>query len=139
MTSFLISSRIIADTGRTELDIANAMTSYPAYMLTQFIICIVIFISIVVFFRAEPPTPPSSSTEHAMGNQNHFLKDMKHLLLGHRGFLFLFLSYGIAVGTHYAISTLLFQILNPIFPSYLVTCVDRLTRMRRSLNGWDLS
>ncbi|XP_011170119.1 uncharacterized MFS-type transporter C09D4.1 isoform X2 [Solenopsis invicta] len=80
-----------------------------------------ILILILLFFKSAPPLPPSSAQikqrEKSESNKEvkTFFASIKRLLLN-RGYLLLLVSYGINVGTFYAISTLLNRLVTKQFP-----------------------
>lgn len=76
-------------------------------------------ISINTVVKALPPLPPSlAQANQRSTNTNdpkNFIKSLWRLI-GNYGFVLLLLSYGMNVGSFYAISTLLSQILLVHFP-----------------------
>ncbi|CAB3240115.1 unnamed protein product [Arctia plantaginis] len=66
----------------------------------------VLFVFILLFFKAAPATPPSAAAEHGASLDSNFLSSLKKLVTN-RNFVLLLISYGINVGVYYAISTLL--------------------------------
>lgn len=76
----------------------------------------VLFVLIILFFKAEPPTPPSfaqveaSTASHEAENKVDFFHSVKHLMTN-CSYVLLLNAYGINVGIFYAISTLLNQII----------------------------
>jgi hypothetical protein len=75
-------------------------------------------LSVVVFFRGSPPTPPSeAAASHKenfklslkmMAKNRYFLK--RKLLTFTRAFTLLFLAFGTTTGAFYAVSTVLDQL-----------------------------
>lgn len=72
----------------------------------------VILALILIFFKAEPPLPPSpaQAVQREAEDSENFFQSVKRLM-SNIGYLILLLSYAINVGIFYAISTLLSQIL----------------------------
>ncbi|XP_014473180.1 PREDICTED: feline leukemia virus subgroup C receptor-related protein 2 [Dinoponera quadriceps] len=81
----------------------------------------VVLILILIFFKSEPPLPPSPAQavqkRENKENGEKFSRSIKRLLTN-VGYLLLLLSYGINVGIFYAISTLLNQIVLQYFPGH---------------------
>ncbi|XP_043490525.1 feline leukemia virus subgroup C receptor-related protein 1 [Polistes fuscatus] len=78
-----------------------------------------ILVLILLFFKAQPPLPPSPAQAVQRDNESteDFIQSVKRLLTN-VGYLLLLLSYGINVGIFYAISTLLNQIILEYFPGH---------------------
>ncbi|XP_017891804.2 feline leukemia virus subgroup C receptor-related protein 2-like, partial [Ceratina calcarata] len=79
----------------------------------------IILVLIALFFKAEPPLPPSTAQAVQRDSDtpaNFFLSVKK--LVTNVGYLLLLLSYGINVGVFYAISTLLNRIVLQYFPGH---------------------
>ncbi|XP_045470838.1 uncharacterized MFS-type transporter C09D4.1 [Harmonia axyridis] len=71
----------------------------------------VLFVAIILFFKNEPPTPPSyAQAQQQNDGQVDFIGSLKSLLVN-GPYILLLLAYGINVGIFYAISTLLNQII----------------------------
>ncbi|KAJ3658691.1 hypothetical protein Zmor_010416 [Zophobas morio] len=72
----------------------------------------VLLVLIIIFFKNEPPTPPSYAQSQPTDNADagNFLQSLKRLVLN-PSYMLLLLSYGINTGIFYAISTLLNQII----------------------------
>ncbi|XP_015108492.1 uncharacterized MFS-type transporter C09D4.1 [Diachasma alloeum] len=68
----------------------------------------VILVLIILFFKAQPPLPPSpaQAVQREADKSENFFQSIKRLLLN-SGYLLLLLSYGVNVGIFYGISTLL--------------------------------
>ncbi|XP_071942786.1 choline/ethanolamine transporter flvcr2a-like [Antedon mediterranea] len=81
------------------------------------IITTVLFLLVVFFYQAEPPTPPSKArlTNKEAGKEDSYMLSIK-ALLRNRNFVFLIVTYGVNVGSFYAVSTLLNQIVLSEFP-----------------------
>ncbi|XP_026319564.1 uncharacterized MFS-type transporter C09D4.1 [Hyposmocoma kahamanoa] len=75
----------------------------------------VIFVLIVLFFKAAPPTPPSAAADLGNSLDSNFLQSIKKLLTN-RNYILLLISYGLNVGVFYAISTLLNQLILTYYP-----------------------
>lgn len=77
----------------------------------------VLFVLILLFFKAEPPLPPSlAQAEQRAQEDSDFVGSVKRLLTN-KGYLLLMMSYGLNVGVFYAISTLLNQVVLLYFPN----------------------
>ncbi|XP_015180295.1 PREDICTED: feline leukemia virus subgroup C receptor-related protein 1 isoform X5 [Polistes dominula] len=78
-----------------------------------------VLVLILLFFKAQPPLPPSPAQAVQRDNESaeDFIQSVKRLLTN-VGYLLLLLSYGINVGIFYAISTLLNQIILEYFPGH---------------------
>ncbi|XP_034177440.1 choline/ethanolamine transporter flvcr2a isoform X2 [Osmia lignaria lignaria] len=78
-----------------------------------------ILILILIFFKAEPPMPPSpaQAVQRETESTGTFLESVKKLVTN-VGYLLLLFSYGINIGVFYAISTLLNQIVLEHFPHH---------------------
>lgn len=74
----------------------------------------VLFIFILLFFKAAPPTPPSAASEQCDSLDSEFLQSLKKLMLN-RNYVLLLISYGLNVGAFYAISTLLSEVILTYF------------------------
>ncbi|KAL3281075.1 hypothetical protein HHI36_004299, partial [Cryptolaemus montrouzieri] len=71
----------------------------------------ILFLVIILFFKSEPPTPPSYAQAQQQGEtQIGFLDSLKRLMKN-GPYVLLLTAYGINVGIFYAISTLLNQII----------------------------
>ncbi|XP_033097662.1 feline leukemia virus subgroup C receptor-related protein 2-like isoform X2 [Anneissia japonica] len=81
------------------------------------IITSVLFLLVVFFYQAEPPTPPSKARQksHEAGKETTYMQSI-NTLLHNRNFVFLVITYGVNVGSFYAVSTLLNQIVLSEFP-----------------------
>ncbi|XP_030021076.1 uncharacterized MFS-type transporter C09D4.1 isoform X2 [Manduca sexta] len=75
----------------------------------------VLFVFIVLFFKAAPPSPPSAAADLGSSLDSNFLQSIKQLLTN-RNYILLLISYGLNVGTFYAISTLLNQVILTYYP-----------------------
>ncbi|KOB74381.1 Uncharacterized protein OBRU01_09543 [Operophtera brumata] len=71
----------------------------------------VIFVAILL----SPDTPPSAAADLGASLDSNFLQSIKKLLTN-RNYILLLISYGLNVGTFYAISTLLNQIILTYYP-----------------------
>ncbi|KZC06596.1 Feline leukemia virus subgroup C receptor-related protein 2, partial [Dufourea novaeangliae] len=78
-----------------------------------------ILIMILLFFKSEPPLPPSpaQAVQREAESTESFFQSVKKLVTN-VGYLLLLLSYGINVGIFYAISTLLNHIVLQYFPHH---------------------
>lgn len=98
------------------------------------IMCFPILVCTVV--TASPPLPPSlaqANQRSSAANNNdpkNFIKSLWRLI-GNYGFILLLLSYGMNVGSFYAISTLLNQIILQYFPVSIYTSLDRIINALR--------
>ncbi|XP_047356936.1 feline leukemia virus subgroup C receptor-related protein 2 isoform X1 [Vespa velutina] len=79
----------------------------------------IILVLIFLFFKAQPPLPPSpaQAVQRENDTPEDFIQSIKRLFTN-VGYLLLLLSYGINVGIFYAISTLLNQIILEYFPGH---------------------
>ncbi|KAJ0182814.1 hypothetical protein K1T71_002183 [Dendrolimus kikuchii] len=75
----------------------------------------VLFVFILLFFKNAPPTPPSAAADLGSSLDSNFLQSIKKLLTN-RNYVLLLISYGLNVGTFYAISTLLNQVILTYYP-----------------------
>ncbi|XP_028034143.1 feline leukemia virus subgroup C receptor-related protein 2 isoform X1 [Bombyx mandarina] len=75
----------------------------------------VLFVFILLFFKAAPPTPPSAAADLGSTIDSNFLQSIKTLLMN-RNYVLLLISYGLNVGTFYAISTLLNRVILTYYP-----------------------
>ncbi|XP_049876029.1 uncharacterized MFS-type transporter C09D4.1 isoform X2 [Pectinophora gossypiella] len=75
----------------------------------------VLFVLILLFFKAEPPSPPSAAAHYGASLDSDFLKSLKSLLTN-RNYVLLLISYGLNVGVFYAISTMLNQVILTYYP-----------------------
>ncbi|XP_077299104.1 histamine transporter [Arctopsyche grandis] len=75
----------------------------------------VLFVLILLFFKAGPPTPPSAAQDIQNPIGDNFFKSIKRLATN-RNYILLLLSYGMNVGCFYAISTLLNQVILQYYP-----------------------
>ncbi|XP_065341814.1 heme transporter FLVCR1 isoform X2 [Cloeon dipterum] len=80
----------------------------------------ILFVFLVIFFKAEPPTPPSAAQANRGTSADdesaaEFVRTLVRLFKN-GGYILLLLSYGINVGVFYALSTLLNQIVIANFP-----------------------
>lgn len=80
-----------------------------------------VLVLILLFFKAEPPLPPSpaQAVQREAESTENFIQSIKRLFTN-VGYLLLLLSYGINVGIFYAISTLLNKIVLEYFPGHEV-------------------
>nr|KAF7421404.1 hypothetical protein H0235_009240 [Vespula pensylvanica] len=78
-----------------------------------------ILVVILLFFKAQPPLPPSpaQAVQRENDSAEDFIQSIKRLFTN-VGYLLLLLSYAINVGIFYAISTLLNQIILEYFPRH---------------------
>ncbi|XP_069675450.1 choline/ethanolamine transporter flvcr2b [Periplaneta americana] len=77
----------------------------------------VLLVLIVLFFKAEPPVPPSlAQAEQRAQEDTDFVGSVKRLITN-KGYVLLMMSYGLNVGVFYAISTLLNQVVLLYFPN----------------------
>lgn len=75
----------------------------------------VLFTAILLFFKAAPDSPPSLAVDSSSSLESNFLQSIKKLLTN-RNYILLLISYGLNVGTFYAISTLLNQVILTHYP-----------------------
>ncbi|KAJ8736683.1 hypothetical protein PYW08_007339 [Mythimna loreyi] len=75
----------------------------------------VLFVFILLFFKAAPPSPPSAAADMGNSLDSNFLLSLKKLITN-RNYVLLLISYGLNVGTFYAISTLLNQVILTYYP-----------------------
>lgn len=78
----------------------------------------ILLVLILLFFKAEPPTPPSHAQLQTQGNEEesvNFIQSVKRLVIN-PSYVLLLTAYGINVGIFYAISTLLNQIILKYYP-----------------------
>lgn len=75
----------------------------------------VLFVFILLFFKAAPPTPPSAAADLGNSLDSNFLLSLKKLMTN-RNYVLLLISYGLNVGVFYAISTLLNQVVLTYYP-----------------------
>ncbi|XP_039755588.1 uncharacterized MFS-type transporter C09D4.1 isoform X1 [Pararge aegeria] len=75
----------------------------------------VLFVFIVLFFKAAPPSPPSAAADMGAALDSNFLQSIKKLLTN-RNYILLLISYGLNVGVFYAISTLLNELVLTYYP-----------------------
>ncbi|XP_073958111.1 histamine transporter isoform X2 [Choristoneura fumiferana] len=74
-----------------------------------------LFVFIVLFFKAAPQSPPSAAADLGASLDSNFVHSIKKLLTN-RNYNLLLLSYGLNVGVFYAISTLLNQVVLTHYP-----------------------
>ncbi|CAG8471162.1 4112_t:CDS:2 [Acaulospora morrowiae] len=96
----------------------------PKYLLLQFGFCILVYLFLMFTFRSAPRLIQSrtikpvkhkdsrtpSSTAVSFSNINHYMTD--------KSFMLLTISYGMITGGQYALSTLLAQMILPVFKEY---------------------
>ncbi|CAH2049879.1 unnamed protein product, partial [Iphiclides podalirius] len=75
----------------------------------------VLFVFILLFFKAAPASPPSAAADLGSSLDSNFLQSIKKLLTN-RNYILLLISYGLNVGVFYAISTLLNQVVLTYYP-----------------------
>ncbi|XP_026745794.1 feline leukemia virus subgroup C receptor-related protein 2-like isoform X1 [Trichoplusia ni] len=75
----------------------------------------VLFVFILLFFKAAPPNPPSAAADLGNSLDSNFLLSLKKLITN-RNYVLLLISYGLNVGAFYAISTLLNQVILTYYP-----------------------
>lgn len=76
----------------------------------------VLFLLIVLFFKGEPPCPPSPAAAISANETDEKYVRSIYRLMKSPSYLLLLISYGINVGVYYAISTLLNQVFLQYFP-----------------------
>jgi len=81
----------------------------PTILLIDGVICTAVSTLVILVFRGNPPTPPSSEAEE---EKMEFLPAIK-TLLHNRSFLVIFFSFGMTTGIFYAISTVLDEVISP--------------------------
>ena len=81
----------------------------PKLFLIQAIICSTVAPAVMVGFREHPPSPPSVT---AASTKTPFHLALSSLIQN-RSFVIIFFSFGIGVGSFYALSTLLDEIVAP--------------------------
>jgi MFS family permease len=89
--------------------IVKSVSDIPKLLFINAIICTVVGLTVAIFFRGEPPTPPS---KQATVPKEDFKKAFR-VMLQNRSFLFLVFSFGSTTGVFYAITTVLDQIIGP--------------------------
>ncbi|CAK1601579.1 unnamed protein product [Parnassius mnemosyne] len=75
----------------------------------------VLFVFILLFFKAAPPSSPSAAADLGSSLDSNFLQSIKKLLTN-RNYILLLISYGLNVGVFYALSTLLNQVVLTYYP-----------------------
>jgi hypothetical protein len=70
-------------------------------MLGQAIFCAIVGGAVVIFFKGEPPTPPSSVAD--VPKEEGFTRSIKDLAKN-TPFVILVIAFGIATGSFYAVS-----------------------------------
>ncbi|CAH0724492.1 unnamed protein product, partial [Brenthis ino] len=75
----------------------------------------VLFVFILLFFKAAPATPPSAAADFGSSLDSNFFQSIKKLLTN-RNYILLLISYGLNVGVFYAISTLLNELVLTYYP-----------------------
>ncbi|XP_072947565.1 choline/ethanolamine transporter flvcr2b isoform X2 [Epargyreus clarus] len=108
---FLLPPMLVRAQGTVE-EIANDF-KIMFYLVAGF--TSVLFVLIVLFFKAAPATPPSAAADFGNNLDSNFLQSIKKLLTN-RNYILLLISYGLNVGVFYAISTLLNQVILTYYP-----------------------
>ncbi|VVC26311.1 Hypothetical protein CINCED_3A025727 [Cinara cedri] len=113
---FLLPPLLVHDSDDLQ-DIAASLSQM--YYATA-IFSTLVFALIYLFVQSSPPLPPSLAQANQRSSTNandprNFVKSLWRLV-GNYGFVLLLLSYGMNVGSFYAISTLLNQIILSYFP-----------------------
>lgn len=109
---FLLPSLMVKNHDNLE-DIANDL-SVMYYSVAGF--TTVLFVLIILLFKAEPPLPPSPAQAEQRANEDsNFVGSVKRLMTN-KGYLLLMMSYSLNVGVFYAISTLLNDVVLKYFP-----------------------
>ncbi|KAG7203314.1 hypothetical protein KM043_010403 [Ampulex compressa] len=100
-----------------DLNVVGRGLQIMFYIVTAF--TSVVLVLILLFFKAEPPMPPSpaQAVQREAESTPNFFQSIKKLLTNF-GYVLLLLSYGINVGIFYALSTLLNQIIVGYFPGH---------------------
>ncbi|XP_064617494.1 heme transporter FLVCR2-like isoform X2 [Liolophura sinensis] len=77
-----------------------------------------LFILVLLFFKEQPPRPPSRAQQLAVQSlaNTNYIQSLKNLLR-HRGFIILVFAYGFNTGSFYAVSTLLNTLVLNYFPA----------------------
>ncbi|CAH0592122.1 unnamed protein product [Chrysodeixis includens] len=108
---FVLPPMLVRASGTTEeiaSDLQLMFNIYAAYSS-------VLFVFILLFLKASPPTPPSAAEDFGSALDSNFLLSLKTLMTN-RNFILLLLSYGINVGVFLAISTLLNEVILTHYP-----------------------
>ncbi|XP_025196974.1 feline leukemia virus subgroup C receptor-related protein 2-like [Melanaphis sacchari] len=116
---FLIPPLLVQDSDDL-YDISSGLSKmYYATAITSTLV----FLLICLFVKSSPPLPPSLAQANQRSTYNNdprnFIKSLWRLIYNY-GFLLLLLSYGMNVGSSYAISTLLNQVILAHFPDNAV-------------------
>ncbi|XP_012535603.1 uncharacterized MFS-type transporter C09D4.1 isoform X2 [Monomorium pharaonis] len=113
---FLFPPMLVPNTGLYDIEKGFQRMFYIVAAFTS-----AILILILLLFKSAPPLPPSLA-QVKQREKSESNKEMKNFfssitrLLSNRGYLLLLISYGINVGTFYAISTLLNRLVTKQFP-----------------------
>ncbi|XP_050423712.1 feline leukemia virus subgroup C receptor-related protein 2-like [Adelges cooleyi] len=112
---FLLPPLIVPDSDNFDTIASNLSIMYYGTA----IVSTIVFALIVCYIKAAPPLPPSLAQvvqrTATSGDPKSFIKSLWRLVANY-GFLLLLVSYGINVGSFYAISTLLNQFILVYFP-----------------------
>ncbi|XP_060867819.1 heme transporter FLVCR2-like [Metopolophium dirhodum] len=116
---FLLPPLLVQDTGDLYAISAGLSRMFYATAISSTLV----FILIYFFVKPSPPLPPSLAQANqrstSSSDPKNFVKSLWRLVYNY-GFLLLLLSYGMNVGSFYAISTLLNQIILEHFPENAV-------------------
>ncbi|KAE9540693.1 hypothetical protein AGLY_003938 [Aphis glycines] len=116
---FLLPPLLVHDSG----DLYDISSGLSKMYYSTAIISTLVFLLIYFFVKSSPPLPPSLAQANQRSTSNNdpknFIKSLFRLMNNY-GFLLLLVSYGINVGSFYAISTLLNQIILVYFPDKTV-------------------
>ncbi|XP_014358054.2 feline leukemia virus subgroup C receptor-related protein 2 isoform X2 [Papilio machaon] len=108
---FLLPPMLVRATGTPEEMAADFRLMF--YLVAGF--TSVLFVFILLFFKAAPPSPPSAAADLGSSLDSNFLQSIRKLFMN-RNYVLLLLSYGLNVGVFYAISTLLNQVVLTYYP-----------------------
>ncbi|XP_038208144.1 feline leukemia virus subgroup C receptor-related protein 2 isoform X2 [Zerene cesonia] len=108
---FLLPPMIVRAQGTTE-EISEDF-KFMFYLVAG--ITSVLFVLIVLFFKAAPASPPSAAADLGAALDSNFLQSLKKLMTN-RNYILLLISYGLNVGVFYAISTLLNELVLRYYP-----------------------
>lgn len=78
-------------------------------LLVEAIMCTTVGIILIIFFREAPPSPPTISA----ATPKESFKQALRTVTRNKPYIILVLSFGIGMGSFYAVSTLLDQIVAP--------------------------
>ncbi|XP_026745792.1 uncharacterized MFS-type transporter C09D4.1-like [Trichoplusia ni] len=108
---FVLPPLLVRAAGTTEEIAADLQLMFHIYASYSS----VLFVCILLFFKAAPPTPPSAAADFGSTLDSNFLLSLKKLMTN-RNFILLLISYSINVGVFLAISTLLNEVILKHYP-----------------------